>query len=485
METMSAATSDWLKSSDSKDYFELLRFPTVGAEKEHLRDCVQCATWLKKWLKGIGASAELIVPHRDEGRGMRDEGFALSVPVVYGEIKGQEGATTVLLYGHYDVQPPDPLGEWETPPFEPTVKGDRIYCRGAQDDKGQVFAFLCGVRELINTESQRHREEGKASVPPCLCVKNINLKIVLDGQEESGSVGLFKLLEDKEFRKRLSADVMLVCDTSAAADLRPAIVAGLRGINHFTVTLTAANRDLHSGEYGGIAPNAAQGMAELMASLHNADGSIAVAGFRDGIEPPTHEELAKATEGMATEEMYAKDIGTEPCGGQLGKTIVQRNCFEPTIEVNGIHSGYGGPGSKTVIPCQAIAKLSTRLVPGQSPAKAYEAVKRHLKDHCPKGMQVELSELTGEASGFRLPLASPLFRLAADILGEMDPRGAVFQWDGASIPVVAAIREASGAAPLLVGWGQPEDCIHSPNESYSVKQFETAKTWAEKILEAF
>ena len=474
---MSAATSDWLKSSDSKDYFELLKFPTVGAEKEHLRDCVQCATWLKKWLKGIGASAELIVP---QGLGIRDQGsgdgdFALSVPVVYGEIKGQEGATTVLLYGHYDVQPPDPLDEWKTPPFEPTVKGDRIYCRGAQDDKGQMFAFLCGVRELVAASSGSSDSSGS----------RINLKILLDGQEESGSVGLFKLLEDKAFRKRLSADVMLVCDTSAAADLRPAIVAGLRGVNHFTVTLTAANRDLHSGEYGGIAPNAAQGMAELMASLHNADGSIAVSGFRDGIEPPSHEELEKAEEGMATEEMYATDIGTEPCGGQLGKTIVQRNCFEPTIEVNGIHSGYGGPGSKTVIPSVAIAKLSTRLVPGQNPSATFDVIKRHLKDRCPRGMMVELSELTGDAPGFRLPLASPLFRLAADVLGEMDPRGAVFQWDGASIPVISALREASGAAPLLVGWGQPEDCIHSPNESYSVRQFEAAKTWAMKILGAF
>ena len=469
METMSAAISDWLRSSDSKDYFELLKFQTVGAEKEHLRDCVQCATWLKKWLKSIGAEAELIVPQRDQGSGIEDQDFAISVPVVYGEIKGQEGATTVLLYGHYDVQPADPIGEWETPPFEPTVKGDRIYCRGAQDDKGQFFAFLCGLRERLNLKTSK--------LP--------SIKIILDGQEESGSVGLFKLLEDKEFRKRLAADVMLVCDTSAAADLRPAIVAGLRGVNHFTVTLTAANRDLHSGEYGGIAPNAAQGMAELMASLHNADGSIAVSGFRDGIEPPTHEELEKATEGMASEAMYAKDIGTEPCGGQLGKTIVQRNCFEPTVEVNGIHSGYGGPGSKTVIPCQAIAKLSTRLVPGQNPAKAYEAVKRHLKDHCPKGMEVELSELTGEAPAFRLPLASPLFRLAADVLGEMDSRGAVFQWDGASIPVVSALREASGAAPLLVGWGQPEDRIHSPNESYSVRQFLTAKEWGKKILSAF
>ena len=461
---MKDETGDWLNSSDSREYFELLRFPTVGAEKEHLRDCVQCATWLKKWLRGIGAEVELLTAD-------------FNPPVVYAELKGQEGATTVLLYGHYDVQPADPLGEWKTPPFEPTVQDGRIYCRGAQDDKGQTFAFLCGVKKLL-ADSAGSSDSSNSSG------SRINLKILLDGQEESGSVGLFKLLEDREFRKRLAADVLLVCDTSAAADLRPAIVAGLRGVNHFTVTLTAANRDLHSGEYGGIAPNAAQGMAELIASLHNADGSIAVSGFRDGIEPPSHEELEAAEAGMASEEMYAADIGTEPCGGQLGKTIVQRNCFEPTIEVNGIHSGYGGPGSKTVIPCQAIAKLSTRLVPGQIPAQTYEAVKRHLKDHCPKGMKVELSELTGDSPAFRLPLASPLFRLAADVLGEMDPRGAVFQWDGASIPVVAAIREASGAAPLLVGWGQPEDRIHSPNESYSVRQFEAAKTWAGKILSA-
>ena len=487
---MNEEKSGWLNSSDSKDYFELLRFPTIGASKDYLRDCVQAATWLKKWLGKIGASAELIVPQvgarseevgarSEEVRGLaEDQSFAIMVPVVYAEVKGDEGMPTVLLYGHYDVQPPDPLEAWQTPPFEPTVKDGRVYARGAQDDKGQVFAFLCGLRDYLASSALRP----------------LNLKIVLDGQEESGSVGLFRLLEDKSFRARLAADVMLVCDTSAAAGLRPAIVAGLRGVNHFTVTLTAANRDLHSGEYGGIAPNAAQGMAELMASLHNPDGSIAVAGFRDGIEPPSPEELRVAEEGMRAsakavaeaadpvEAMYESDIGTAPCGGQLGKTIVQRNAFEPTIEVNGIHSGYGGPGSKTVIPNVAIAKLSTRLVPGQSPVRSYEAIHRHLKDRCPKGMRVELSELTGDAAGFRLPLASPLFRLAESVLKEMDGRGAVFQWDGASIPVVSALRQASGAAPLMVGWGQAEDRIHSPNESFSIEQFRKAKDWAKRIL---
>lgn len=464
METMNAETDDWLKSNDSKDYFELLKMPTVGAEPLHLRDCVQAATWLKKWLAKIGAEAELVLP------GGRGADAALSVPVVYGELKGDEGATTVLVYGHYDVQPPDPQDLWETPPFEPTLKADgRVYCRGAQDDKGQFFAFLCGVRELLSTHGGR---------------LSVNLKFLLEGQEESGSGALFRLLEDPLFRKRVAADVLLVSDTGAGADLRPAIVAGLRGVCHFTVKLTAANRDLHSGEYGGLAPNAAQGIAELVASLHNPDGSIAVAGFRDGIEPPTHEELAAAETGFANEEQLKADIGTDPCGGQCGKTIVQRVGFEPTIEVNGIHSGYGGPGSKTVIPCEAFAKLSMRLVPGQRPSACHDAVRTHLKDRCPKGMAVSFPEDSGLSAAMRLPLASPLFRLAEDLLTEMDSRGPVFLWDGASIPVVSALKVASGAAPLLVGWGQPEDRIHSPNESYSVRQFACAKEWAKRILTA-
>ena len=475
---MNTETDAWLNSNDSKDYFALLKMPTVGADPHHLRDCVQAATWLKRWLKGIGAEAELILP--EEGRSKKEEGREeegrgakplTPVPVVYGELKGEEGATTVLVYGHYDVQPPDPLDLWETPPFEPTLKDGRVYCRGAQDDKGQFFAFLCGVRALVEAAPARR-------LP-------INVKFLLEGQEEAGSGALFRLLDDAAFRKRLAADVLLVSDTGAGADLRPAIVAGLRGVCHFTVKLTAANRDLHSGEYGGLAPNAAQGMAELIASLHNSDGSIAVAGFREGVEPPTHEELAAAEAGFATEAQLAADIGTEPCGGQRGKSIVQRNGFEPTIEVNGLHSGYGGPGSKTIIPCEAIAKLSMRLVPGQRPAACYEAVKKHLKDRCPKGMRVSFPEDSGLSAALRLPLASPLFRLAEDVLTEMDARGPVFLWDGASIPVVAALKEASGAAPLLVGWGQPEDRIHSPNESYSLRQFARAKEWAMRILTAF
>lgn len=442
-----------------KEYYELLSFESVGADPMKLKACVDCAMWLKRWLEALGFKGELTLPPVKEGKA--------APPVLFAERPGAEGLPTVLIYGHYDVQPVDPVADWKTPPFVPTEIDGRVYCRGAQDDKGQSFAFLCGVRDFLAAA-------GDGPVP--------TLKVILEGQEESGSEALMELAPT--MRRKLAADILAVCDTSAAADLRPAIVAGLRGVSHFTVRLTGPARDLHSGEYGGIAPNPAQAIAELVASLHNPDGSIAVAGFREGLEPPTEEERRAAEATSPSEADYAADIGCDPVGGQCGKTLVQRNSFEPTIEINGIHSGYGGPGSKTVIPAEAFAKISMRLVPGQSVRGAFEAVRHHLEDHTPRGMKLSVEDYNPGAGGFRLPLASPIFRLAADVLAEMDPRGAVFQWDGASIPVVSVIREASGAAPLIVGWGQAEDRIHSPNESYSLAQFDQARAWGRRLLAA-
>lgn len=445
-------------SKESDEYFALLRFQTVGADPMHLRDCVQCAMWLKRWLEGIGADAELLLPE--------DGGISATPPVVFAERTGDEGAPTVLFYGHYDVQPPDPVEEWNTPPFEPTEKDGRVYCRGAQDDKGQFFSFLCGLRDFLAS----HR----GAVP--------TLKFILEGQEESGSSAVAKVAA--RIGDRLRSDVLLVSDTGAAADLRPAIVAGLRGVSHFTVNLAAANCDLHSGRYGGIAPNAAQGIAELMASLHNPDGSIAVRGFCDGIVPPTDDELALAEVSAMDDAAYERETGVAPVGGERGLSVTERNSFRPTIEVNGIHSGYGGPGSKTVIPCSATAKLSMRLVPMQNPKDCLELVVRHLRQRLPMGMKMTVDEITGEAPAMRLPLKSPVFRLAADVLGEIDGRGAVFQWDGASIPIVSTLARISGAAPLLVGFGQGEDRIHSPNESFSWRQFALCRRWAHGILSA-
>ena len=459
-----------------KEYFELLRFPTVGAEPTRLKDCVDCAMWLKKWLAPQGFAVELMQAPKMLG----------TPPILFAERKGTEGAPTVLFYGHYDVQPADPLEAWNTPPFEPTLKDDqRVYCRGAQDDKGQFFAFLCGMRKFLKGRLET-RDEGQEGGDERRETQHLGsvptIKIVLEGQEESGSTALTALAPT--IKDRLRADVLLVCDTGAGADFRPAIVAGLRGVSHFTVRLEAANYDLHSGEHGGIAPNPAQGMAELIASLHNPDGSIAVRGFCDHVVPPTDEERAAAESAAVSPEEYEKITGVPPVGGEQGLTLTERNSFRPTIEVNGIHTGYGGPGSKTVIPAGALAKISMRLVPDQNPDEVMAALERHLKQHTPRGMKLFIEDLTGGAAGFRLPLASPVFRLAASVLEEIDPRGAVFQWDGASIPVVSTLKACSGAAPLLVGFGQPEDHMHSPNESYGLNQFARAMAWAEKILAA-
>jgi len=447
-----------MEDNVQREYFELLKFETVGADPAKLRDCANCAVWLRKWLEQAGFVGELLMPPVKDGKA--------TPPIVFAEREGTEGAPTVLVYGHYDVQPADPVQEWKTPPFEPTVVDGRVYCRGAQDDKGQFFAFLCGMRDFLTTAS--------GTVP--------TVKVVLEGQEESGSDALMELAP--EMRRKLSADVLLVCDTAAASGLRPAIVAGLRGVSSFTVRLTCASRDLHSGEYGGVAPNAAQAMAELLASLHNPDGSIAVFGFRDGIEAPSHEEQRRAEAFSPSEAELASDIGCDPVGGQLGKTVAQRISFEPTIEINGIHSGYGGPGAKTVIPCEAVAKLSMRLVPGQLPRVAFDCVRRHLDERCPRGAKLSFESYCPGASGFRLPLESPIFRLASHVLEQMDERGPAYVWDGASIPVVSVLRDASGAAPLIVGWGQAEDRIHSPNESYSFAQFDKAREWGRRIAEA-
>lgn len=436
------------------DWFAFLRLPTIGADPKRLGDCARAAAWLKNFLRPLGFEVEILTP-----------GSGIPVPVLVAERPGAPESMTVLFYGHYDVQPEDPLSGWQTPPFEPTLLNDRVYARGAQDNKGQVFGFLSGVKALI---------EAGENLP--------TIKLVIEGQEESGSFAVNDLAP--LLRPRLQANVMMVSDTSCGPDNRPAIVAGLRGVQHFTVALTGPAYDLHSGVHGGVAPNPAQGLARLLATLHNEDGSIAVAGFCDHVHPPSAEEHAIARQGTISDERYAQEIGCLPLGGKRTLDAITRGSFEPTIEINGIHSGYGGPGSKTVIPCSAEAKLSMRLVPDQRPEDTLAAVQKHLAERCPPGMTLTFSENCVGAPGFRLPLNSPIFRLAADVLQQMDPRGALFRWEGASIPVVARLQQLSGAAPLLVGFGREEDKIHCPNESFGLDQFTRVMTWSTLMLKA-
>jgi len=421
-----------------QQWMELLRFPSVGADPAHDADCEACADWLCRHLAGIGFDARLLPTG--------------SKPVVYGQRAGRAGAPTVLFYGHYDVQPADPLDAWTHPPFEPAWEGDRLYARGAQDNKGQLFAALKAFETLIAADAL-----------------DATVKIVVEGEEESGSAGISRALP--EWREFLAADVLMVADTGMAPNGAPTIVMGLRGVVFMNVALRGPDRDLHSGVHGGLAPNPAEAAAELAAGLHKDDGGIAVDGFLDGIAAPPPSAVAAAMQAPFDTALYRERTGCEPAGGERGVPPQVRVGFRPTLEINGIHAGYGGAGSKTVIPAGAEIKLSARLVPGQDPERCLEALARHLAARVPPGIRLEILSRGAAGPGFRLDPSSPRVAAARGVLEGLSEQSPVLHWEGASIPVVAALRSAAGAEPLLVGFGSEADNIHAPDESFSREQF--------------
>lgn len=433
------------------DWFALLRIPTLGGNPNNLRECARCTAWLRKYLRPMGFDCEVCLTSGQ--------------PVLLAERLGKPGAPTVLFYGHYDVQPADPMEAWQTPPFEPELRNGRVYARGASDDKGQLFAFLQGIAALIDADAQ---------LP--------TLRLVLEGEEECGSPGLLGKLSD--WRHRLQADIMLVCDTCVHPSGRPAIVAGLRGIGHLTVSLRGPANDLHSGIHGSLSPNPAAGISRLIASLHDDQGRIAVPGFLNRVTPPTDKEREMARTVPFDASAYERTTGVAPLGGEQGISPEERVGFRPSIDVNGIHSGYAGQGSKTVLPATAFAKLSVRYCPQQSPRECMDLIVEHLRQHCPAGMTIEFPEISAGSPALRLPIHTPVVRLAEDVLQTIDPRGPVFLWEGASIPIIGALRDVSGASPLLVGFAREADAIHAPNESFGLDQFELDMVYASLLLDA-
>lgn len=432
-----------------REWQELLRFPSIGNFPQHAADCRACAEWLAGHLDAMGLMAEILPT---EGQ-----------PVVYAERPGKPGRPVVLLYGHYDVQPADPLAAWTTPPFEPTMRGRRLYARGAEDNKGQFFYVLKAIETLLAAQAL-----------------DATVKIVLDGEEECGSRGLAGALP--KWRSRLKADVLMVADTGTVASGAPTITMGLRGIAFVSFTLTGSTHDLHSGVHGGVAPNPALGMARLLATLHREDGSVAVPGFYEGVEPPTDQERALANESPIEAADYQAVTGAQPVGGEQAFTPVERRGFRPTIEVNGLHSGYGDRGTKTIIPAVAEAKLSARLVAGQKPESCLNALVQHLRQHTPAGLRFDVLEQSVAGEGFRLNLDSPLVSRARQVLDQVSPLKTAFLWEGASVPVVTALAAASGAEPLLIGFGHEEDRVHAPDESFSIDQFRQGFLYAALLL---
>ena len=432
-------TFDSHKDRFIEEWKRLLRFPSMSADPAHAKDCDACAAWLVRHLDGMGFKARLL-----KTRGGK--------PVVFAERRGKAGKPVVLLYGHYDVQPVDPMGEWITPPFEPAFRKGRLYARGASDNKGQFFYALKAIETLVRSG------ELEATV-----------KVIIEGEEECSGSSMSKVL--KKWKRLCRADALVVTDVDAVSLDTPAIIAGLRGILHLTVVVSGPSHDLHSGTHGGVAPNPATAMARLLATLHKADGSIAVRGYYDSVRRTTARERRLASAAAPSAREYEEQEGVLPAGGEQGFSFAERVGFRPTIEVNGIHSGYGGTGSKTIIPRCAIAKITSRLVAGQDPDKCLKAILLHLKEHAPRGLKVDIPEQGVGGPSLRASLDSPIVKAAKIVLDDLSGGKTVFRWHGASVPIIPDLTHVSGADLVMAGFGLEEDRIHAPNESFSLAQF--------------
>lgn len=421
-----------------RQWQEFLRFPSVSTAPERAPDCDRCAHWLADHLRAMGFTARLI-PTR-------------SHPLVLAERPGKAGLPTVLFYGHYDVQPEDPVALWKTPPFEPTLVNGRIYARGAQDNKGQLFAALKAVEALIKEQAL-----------------DCPLKILIEGDEETGDMPIIPVLHAE--KKSLAADIIMAADTSAVSSGAPTITMGLRGIVHMTVVVSGPDHDLHSGVHGGRIPNPANALCAMVASLHGPDGRVAVQGFYDGVGEPTAEERRLANAQPIEPEWYRRVTGLDPVGGERQYSPVERSGFRPAIDLNGIHSGYGGAGSKTIIAAKAMAKISARLVPGQSPQRILDGLASHLRQHLPEGLTLDITEQGIGGAALRVGLESKAVVTARSVLADLSPLPTAFLWEGASVPILSHLPAIAGGDVLLVGFGSEEDNIHAPNESYSIEQF--------------
>ncbi len=429
---------------------EFLRFPSIGADAAHHGDCAACAEWLARHLVGTGLKAEVL---ETPGR-----------PAVYAEHRVDNDAPTILFYGHYDVQPVDPVDAWTTPPFEPALRDGRLYARGAQDNKGQAFAFVKAVEALLTAGELK-----------------VNLKLIIEGEEESGSAGLSAMLD--AWHDRLAADILMVADTGTVPDGTATIVMGLRGLLHLAVTLRGPSHDLHSGLHGGLALNPVTEIVRLLATLLAPDRSIAVDGFYDGIRNPTALEHSLVQKTVFDAAAYERSVGMPPVAGEAEYTPLERLGFRPALDINGI-SGGNADTRKTVIPSSATARLTVRLAAGQDPDHCLQAICDHLKAHAPDAMALTIHDAGSAGPGFRIDPGSAAVQLAHDVLVELTGSEPAYHWEGASIPIIPALARAAGAAPLLVGFGHDKDHVHAPNESYSIDQFRRGFDYAVHFLRA-
>jgi len=419
------------------ELFSLLRIPSISSESAHRPDMYRCAERLVELLKEAGADRAAV--YETTGH-----------PVVFAEKKYDPKAPTILVYGHYDVMPVDPLNLWNSNPFEPEIRDGAIYARGANDDKGQTFMHLKAFEYLVRTGRLRH-----------------NIKFILEGEEEMGSAALSKWI--KTHKKMLACDIILVSDTTMLSDKIPSINCGMRGICYMEVKVTGPKKDLHSGHYGGAVYNPINTLCKMIDSLIDADGHITVKGFYDDVVELSRKDRKMLGRAPYNAQEYMDNIGVKALTGEKGYTTLERVGIRPCLDVNGIWGGYTGEGSKTVIPSEAHAKISMRLVPNQDSATIAKLFARHFKAIAPKGVTVEVQEKHG-GDGFLIPISSKAYQAASRAVAEVYGIEPVPSRGGGSIAILAEMQRALHADPLLMGFGLERDFIHSPNESYLIDQ---------------
>ncbi len=417
------------------ELLELLRIPSVSADPKYKADVARCAEVVKQRLVEAGADKVEVCPTAGH-------------PIVYGEKVVDPAKPTVLVYGHYDVQPPDPLDLWHSGPFEPVIKDDYIYARGSADDKGQFYMHVKAFEAMMKTGEL-----------PC------NVKFMIEGEEEVGSnnLGLFV----KNNKERLKADVVLISDTAMIANDVPSINTGLRGLSYVEVEVTGPNRDLHSGVYGGAVANPINALCEMIASMHDKDRKIAIPGFYDAVRDLSATERKALAEAPFNEADYMKDLGIAAVRGEKGYTTEERSSIRPTLDVNGIWGGYIGEGAKTVLPSKAFAKISMRLVPDQKSDALTKLFQAHFESIAPPGVKVVVRPHHGGEAAVT-PIDSTAYLAASKAMEETFGKKPIPTRGGGSIPIVALFESELGLKTVLFGFGLDSDNIHSPNEKYGV-----------------
>ena len=420
------------------ELFSILRIPSISAKQENKPDMVRCANRLKELLLEAGADMAEVMPTSGN-------------PVVFGRKIIDPSYKTILVYGHYDVQPPEPLEKWHTDPFEPVIHDDAIWCRGANDDKGQLFMHIKAFEFLVRTGQLKH-----------------NVKFIFEGEEEIGSPSLPEFI--KANKELLKADICLVSDTTMISDKVPSINCGMRGLAYLEVKVTGPNKDLHSGHYGGAVANPINVLCDMISSLIDADGRITVPGFYDKVVELTPDERRMLARAPFDMDEYKAFLDINEVKGEKGYTTLERTGIRPSLDVCGIWGGYTGQGAKTVLPSEAHAKISMRLVPKQTSAEISKLFMDHFLRIAPPYVKVEVTPFES-GDGFLIPISSDAYKAASRAIGEVYGIEPVPSRGGGSIPILAEFQKVLGLDPLLMGFGLERDTIHSPNESYLLKQF--------------